>query len=153
MIPSFPTRPGTDGISRVVEAYQKYLPEYGVEFVREGEDYDLKAVHAGVEVGGVCHLHGVYWTADYEAAEWEWESNRQIVNALRQAKQVTVPSPWVAETLQRDLRLNPTIVPHGNWDAASRRRLGRRGRGRGRFRRPDCGRSRPRAAYRQSSAT
>lgn len=113
MIPSFPTRPGTDGISRVVEAYQRYLPEYGVEFVHEGEEYDIKAVHAGVELGAVCHLHGLYWSGDYDAAEWEWESNRQIVNALRQAKQVTVPSAWVAETLQRDMRLNPTVVPHG----------------------------------------
>lgn len=113
MIPSFPTRPGTDGISRVVEAYQRYLPEYGVEFVHEGEEYDIKAVHAGVETGEVAHLHGAYFTADYDAAEWEWESNRQIVNALRQAKQVTVPSAWVAETLQRDMRLNPTVVPHG----------------------------------------
>lgn len=117
MIPSFPTRPGTDGISRVVEAYQRYLPEYGVEFVRDGQEYDIRAVHAGVEVAEVAHLHGVYWTNDYDAAEWEWESNRQIVNALRQAKQVTVPSAWVAETLQRDLRLNPTVVPHGiEWE-------------------------------------
>lgn len=113
MIPSFPTRPGTDGISRVVEAYQRYLPEYGVEFVREGQEYDIRAVHAGVELAEVCHLHGVYWSADYDAAEWEWESNRNIVNALRQAKQVTVPSAWVAETLQRDMRINPTVVPHG----------------------------------------
>jgi len=113
MIPSFPTRPGTDGISRVVEAYQKYLPEYGIEFVHEGEDYDIKVAHAGVEICDVCMLHGLYWTNDYAAAEWEWESNRTIVECLRQAKQVTVPSAWVAETLQRDMRLSPTVVPHG----------------------------------------
>lgn len=108
------------GIKRVVEAYCRYLPEFGVEIVGtdEGTRYDVKAVHAGTAPDcDVAHLHGMYWTADYEAAAWEWRANEVLVQNLRVARQVTVPSEWVAQTIRRDLRLDPHVVPHGiEWD-------------------------------------
>lgn len=103
------------GIKRVVEAYFKYLPDYEIELVKPGEAFDLHAVHAGMtgKDADIAHLHGLYWTADYSAPGWEYSANANIVQALRNAKQVTVPSPWVAETLQRDMRIAPHIISHG----------------------------------------
>lgn len=103
------------GIKRVCEAYYKYLPSYGFEFVGRGQEYDISAVHAGI-TGSDCDvaiLHGLYWTADYTADHWEYEANANITQAVRSAKQITVPSDWVAETIRRDLRCEPTIIPHG----------------------------------------
>lgn len=121
MIPQ-PTDFGKEesGIKRVVDAYYKYMPQYGIQWVpANAKRYDLKAAHAGMS-GGDCDvaiLHGLYWTADYPATNWEYKSNENIVNALHHAKEVTVPSPWVAEVFQRDMRFTPHIIPHGiEWD-------------------------------------
>lgn len=104
------------GIRRVIEGYWKFLPAFGIELVdNDVTSYDIKAVHAGM-TGPDCtvaHLHGIYFTADYDAPRWEYDSNRRIVEAVRQAKEVTVPSRWVAETFQRDMRFTPHITPHG----------------------------------------
>jgi glycosyltransferase involved in cell wall biosynthesis len=110
------------GIKRVVEAYTKYGPGYGLEFV-EGDNFDLQSVHAGmtteffVNSPIVSHLHGLYWTADYPASLWEWKANHNVIESIRYATHVTVPSEWVSETLKRDMRLVPTVLPHGiEWD-------------------------------------
>lgn len=108
------------GIKRVVDAYFRYLPQFGIELVGPGQSYDLKATHAGM-AGADCdvaHLHGLYWTADYSAAHWEWKANQSVIASIRAAKQVTVPSRWVAEVLQRDMRFTPHVIGHGiEWDA------------------------------------
>ena len=104
------------GIRRVVEAYFKYLPEFGIELLpHKAKRYDIKAVHAGAtsEDCTVAHLHGMYFTADYPATSWEYKANANIVEALRHAKEVTVPSAWVTETFQRDMRFTPHVIPHG----------------------------------------
>lgn len=118
MIPTYEeiTASSESGIKRVCEAYYKYLPKYGVEFVGKNDDsYDVLAVHAGI-TGKDCDvaiLHGLYWSADYASEPWELQANKNIVQAVRSARKITVPSAWVAETIQRDLRVNPTVVPHG----------------------------------------
>ena len=107
------------GIKRVIEAYEKYLPEYGVELVGDEGKPDLVAIHAGtampypLDVPLCAHLHGLYWTGDYRAAAWEWRANHNVVGSIRYANQVTVPSEWVAEALCRDMRFMPHILPHG----------------------------------------
>jgi len=107
----------TSGIARVVEGYFKYLPEFGVELVASDcEDFDLDAVHAGstgAQITGCCHSHGTYWTSDYDAADWEWKTNVKVIQAMRHAKVITVPSEWVAESARRDMHLNPWVIPHG----------------------------------------
>lgn len=103
------------GIKRVVENYVKYGPQFGIEFVDEGEDYDLKVSHAGTNTDNidVCHAHGLYWSADYPAISWEWKANANVIDAMRQARVITVPSEWVAETVRRDMRRKPVVLPHG----------------------------------------
>ena len=108
----------TNGIMQVIAAYQQYMPEFGVRFVNN--NWDLIAAHAGE--GGtncdVCHCHGLYWTGDYVAPQWEFKGNKLVIDALRNAGAVTVPSEWVAETIRRDMHLNPYVVPHGiQWEA------------------------------------
>lgn len=106
------------GIKRVVEAYFKYLPQFCIELVNPDASYDLLAGHAGMTSDvDVSHVHGLYWTADYPAGQWEWKANKDVIHSIRGAKQVTVPSSWVAETFQRDMRFTPHVVPHGiDWD-------------------------------------
>src|SRR3990170_8377839 len=108
------------GIHTVVKAYFKHLPKHGIELVDYGDDnYDVAAVHAGSgrpvtrTFPFVAILHGLHWTADYIGKAWEWHVNRDVIENVRLASEITVPSAWVAETVQRDLRVNPTIVPHG----------------------------------------
>jgi len=118
---------GTSGIDRVVLAYAKHLPAYGIEIIPpESDNFDLVAGHVGagatVDRPFVCHLHGLHWTADYSCEKWQYYVNAQIVQAIRAASEITVPSEWVAETLRRDLRYNPHVIPHGidwqDWEYA-----------------------------------
>ena len=111
----------TSGIAQAVLAYGRHLPAFGVELVpANAETYDLKAVHAGASGADcdVCHCHGMHWTGDYPCQEWQYKVNVKVIAAIRHAKAVTVPSPWVAETFQRDMHFSPHVVPHGiDWDA------------------------------------
>ena len=109
------------GIKRVVEAYFRHLPAYGIELVgQDATTYDVKAAHAGM-AGPDCMvslLHGIYWSADYDAAAWEWKANQSVIASIRGAREVVVPSEWVAETLRRDMHLNPHVIGHGvDWQA------------------------------------
>ncbi len=112
-----------NGVRRVVEAYFRHLPKFGIELVERDttrDDFDILAVHAGTYSGPaeVAHLHGLYWSADYEAQAWEWRTNAQVIQSIRHAKEITVPSSWVAETFQRDMRIDPHVIGHGiDWDA------------------------------------
>lgn len=104
------------GIAQVIKGYFAHLPEFGVELVDpDATSYDVKAVHAGLTAGDCtcAHIHGAYFTADYNADEWEWRVNARVIEACRNAKVITVPSEYVAETFRRDMRLNPHIIPHG----------------------------------------
>ena len=118
MVPGFSKNPN-NGIAQTVNAYYQHLPAFGIELV-EDNSYDLLATHAGA-LGrdcDVCHCHGLYWTADYDAKEWEYKANINVIQSLRNAQMVTVPSEWVAKTLRRDMHIQPVIVPHGiEWDA------------------------------------
>lgn len=111
------------GIKRVVEAYHSYSRQFGIEFVAcpiaEEGAYDLFAIHAGTtnlypaNKPIVAHLHGLYWTADYAANIWEWRANMNVIESIRRATLVTVPSEWVAESIRRDARVNPYVLHHG----------------------------------------
>jgi hypothetical protein len=115
------------GITRVIQAYERYLPDYGVELVTDGP-CDLKAVHAGSmdcrpDEIVVAHLHGLYWTADYHAPKFEYRTNQKVINSMIHAKEMIVPSAWVNEAIQRDMRRSAHVIPHGieweEWEPAT----------------------------------
>ena len=104
------------GIKRVVEAYLKHLPTFGVEFVEDLDAADVTCSHIDGTLFprlDVFHSHGLYWTADYNAENWQYAVNAKVIAGARRARVVTVPSSWVAEPFQRDMRLQPKIVGHG----------------------------------------
>lgn len=107
----------TTGISQVVVKYIEYLKKMGVEFVEDNAD--VVVGHAGV-MGKKCDvsvLHGIYWTADYSASKAEFAVNAKIVDSMRSAKVITVPSDWVRKTVERDFRISPVVIHHGiEWD-------------------------------------
>lgn len=105
----------SSGIDVVVEHMWELLPQFGVEFVAE-EEADITAVHIAPERSkrfDVIHCHGLYPTGSRELESWTWGANARVIDALVGAYGVTVPSPWVAELLQRDMGIRPDIVPHG----------------------------------------
>ena len=106
---------GVSGIHTVIRAYDKILPQYGIEFVHPNAGCDMIVTHAGMgnKRCDIAMLHGMYFTADYRASKQEWYANQHVFNSIRGSLLVTVPSPWVAETLRRDFRLDPIVLPHG----------------------------------------
>ncbi len=111
---------GESGIHTVIRHYFRILPEYGVELVDDkSNDYDIAHSHAGNTMGIlpgsplITSLHGLYWTAEYDAPKWEWGVNAKLVDCIRASRAVTVPSEWVNETLKRDMHLSADVIPHG----------------------------------------
>lgn len=121
MIPSAADFDNESGIRRVCQSYEKYGPKFGIEYVKE--KYDLTAIHAGIlsnfdkNIPLVAHIHGYYWTADYDSESWEYRANSRVIHSSRMATIITVPSEWVAETVRRDMHIDPVVIPHGiEWD-------------------------------------
>lgn len=110
---------GESGIHTVCRAYAQHMPAFGVEFVDDFQKADVIAVHAGVappmpkDAPITSILHGVYWSEDHNSPAWEFKANQSVIDSIRYAREVTVPSAWVNETLQRDMRFSGTVVPHG----------------------------------------
>lgn len=112
------------GIKRVVEKYFAHLPSYGIKLVgANASSFDLLAVHAGMSnrhnanIPIVAHVHGLYWHGDYETAHWQAKANRDVIESIRYADSITVPTGWVAECLKRDMHITPHVVPHGvDWE-------------------------------------
>ncbi len=118
----YPTPDGVDentGIGRVVHAQYRYLPAHGVEIVSEWKQADVLALHTQqfeFPRIDVLHCHGIYWTGDIGSGiyhSWHHSINKVMASAARRAKAITVPSKWVANVFQRNMRLNPIIVGHG----------------------------------------
>lgn len=104
------------GVGRVLEAYRKHLPAFGVQFVSE-EDADLVVCHAGNHAKhrqtDVLVCHGLYPTATVDKSTVYFDTNADVIRNAREARAITVPSSWVAMPFKRDMALSPYIVPHG----------------------------------------
>jgi len=109
----------SSGIAQVVLNYFKYLPKFDIELVNRGAlTFDLSVGHAAaIPKPDVHHSHGLLWTAEFPLSDYAWEVNSDLVQSIRGAKEITVPSQWVAEPFRRDFRLDPHVIPHGVvWD-------------------------------------
>lgn len=110
------------GISTIVRAYHAHAESVGIEFVNDGP-FDVEIVHAGVrpftDPGGpnVSMNHGLYWDNQMQITAYEQRQNAAVIDNLRHARVITVPSEWVAQAIRRDMRINPSIIPHGiDWE-------------------------------------
>jgi len=114
---------------RIINAQARHLPTYDVEVVDSLLAADAVAIHAGALVETnkpiITHNHGLYWTGDFAWANEYWRYNAAVIEALRRAHAVTVPSEWVAYPIKRDMRIVPIVIPHGidieNFEPAVRR--------------------------------
>lgn len=116
------------GIARVVEAQERWLPEYGIELVSEKESADVLALHASMWVPPspkqkiVTHCHGLYWPDDNWKGQWFQETNKDIIEIMQVADAITVPSQWVADSIARGSWLKPIVIGHGieldEWEPA-----------------------------------
>ena len=102
------------GVDVVVNKIWQHLPRYGVEVVDAGQPCDIKAVHINSDSDvDVLHCHGLYPTARRGAQTWMFELNKQVINTVRRARVVTVPSRWVGELFAHDMGFWPYVIPHG----------------------------------------
>jgi len=106
-----------DGIQRVVEAMHQHLPSFGWQFVDHPRDAELFSSHAGALSSAlhadVAHCHGLYPTYDWLSERVYFVLNARVVEDLRWARAISVPSDWVAEILRRDMHLRPMVIGHG----------------------------------------
>lgn len=115
--PTADTIPDDNGIGRIVHAQYRDLPAHGITLT---DAASAEVVAAHIERGAlprvdVLHCHGVYYADIPHApyASWHHTANLRIAAAAREARAITVPSPWVAEVFKRDMRITPHIIPHG----------------------------------------
>jgi len=108
---------GSGGIWRVINAQARWLPQYGIEIADSEEEADVVMVHAGMLVRTskpyVVTHHGAYWSGDFEWTDSYWQFNGAVIEALRRAHTIIVPSEWIAQPIRRDMRKNPVVIPHG----------------------------------------
>lgn len=107
----------SNAINQIVVRLHKHLPDYGWEMTPYRDEADLIAGHAGQTDGktpvDVAHVHGLYPTSAYPEIPWHFAANAHVINNIMTARQVTVPSEWVADTLRRDMHLNPHVIGWG----------------------------------------
>lgn len=107
------------GIRRVVEAQNKYLPEFGIEVTTNLAQADLVASHAleGINIPTnipwVLHCHGLYYQEFGWQANWYKIANERLSGLLKSADYITAPSEWIAQTLRRVMWNNPKVLMHG----------------------------------------
>lgn len=124
IFPKFGEESGQGGIKRVVEAQHKYLPDLGVEIVKDYHAADLVNVHADdlkTSLPIAYSNHGLYWHG-FDWMNWSYDANAKIIRAMKRAASVSVPSRWVHNSLARGMLLNPFVLPHGvdieEWEPA-----------------------------------
>ena len=109
------------GIGRVVIEIDRRIEKFGIQLIRDpggAKRADIIACH--VQKGNmpwidVLHSHGLYFNdIPHEPySNFHDEVNRRVIQSVREAYAVTVPSEWVSMPYKRDMRLNPTIIGHG----------------------------------------
>jgi len=105
-----------NGVSMVNYSMQQHIQKFGITLVGLNEGPDIIAAHITLpseHTADVIHCHGLYPTGDQGISRDAWSINSKVIDGLRNAVEVTVPSAWVAMELARDMGFWPTVVPHG----------------------------------------
>lgn len=105
----------TNGISQVVLNMARHLPAFGWQYSQAGGE--LRVHHAG-EGGGetdIAICHGLHPTGvpQYKSHPNDWRINKRVIDDLKAAKAVVVPSEWVAQILRREFHIDPHIIHWG----------------------------------------
>ena len=112
--PSEARNDDSNSINQIVLRLQKKLPMYGWEITEDENEADIVAIHAGQTTRDircdVAHCHGLYPTAEFGNVHWHHRANANVIQTLKQAKEITVPSSWVGEIIERDMNIKPEIV-------------------------------------------
>lgn len=114
-------RDSSAGIPQVILNLAKHLPEFGWQLTDDPRQAALIWSNAGSmpqRITGlplVAGIHGLYPTglAGYPTQNWHLEINRRVIDDLRHADNVHVPSEWVADILRRDMHLAPDVIQWG----------------------------------------
>lgn len=111
------------GIKRSLEMHLELLPQFGWVESQDPKQADLVTGYLSTKTKrlDVFHIRGLYPTGEIKLHRQFFQGNVQIIENLRRARHVISVSDWVAEMLQRDLHIRPTVVPgHGldleRWD-------------------------------------
>lgn len=97
----------------------QHLPNYGWEVVDDPYVADVVNCHAGehcdfnINKPWVASNHGLYWNGELDFGNWTYEANARVINNIKRADVVTVPSEWVAQSIRRGTLINPQIIGHG----------------------------------------
>lgn len=105
----------SNGISQVVLNMARHLPKFGWQYSQTGGE--LRVHHAG-EGGGetdIAICHGLHPTGvpNIKTHPDHWRINKRVIDDIKHAKAVVVPSEWVAEILRRDFHIDPHIIHWG----------------------------------------
>lgn len=114
--PSEVARDNTNSIHQIVLRMAQHLPAYDVELIEARREADVTAVHAGQgsdEPVDVAHYHGLYPTGMGMDSGGHFAINSHVIRNLKTARAITAPSDWIAQTLRRDMHVNPHIIGWG----------------------------------------
>ena len=113
-LPSHARRDLSNSINQIVTRLEVGLPKYGYRLTEDEGEAVLTACHAGQCGNGayadVAHAHGLYPSASGRCEQWQWAANIGVIQSLRAAKEITVPSEWVADIIRRDMNVNPHVI-------------------------------------------
>lgn len=110
--------PENNGIGRVVHAQYRHLPQFDIDLTGplQAEVIAAHTQRYTLPKVDVLHLHGLYWTGDVGSGQyqqWHQRANQDIVESVRRARVLTVPSQWVGMPFKRDMRIVPEVIGHG----------------------------------------
>lgn len=112
---------GDGGVGRVVRGQMEWLPRFGCEVVEDPKHADVINTHITMPMEWlrdypdkpVVHsCHGLYWS-EYDWDKWTEQANSDVMEGIRAADYVTVPSEWVARIIERHTCRQPVVIPHG----------------------------------------
>jgi len=117
MIKVFINPMANDGILRVIEAQYKYLPQFGVQTVKNIQEADVICNHGTAldEIVGIPSVHvghGLYWSRQNWGDDF-MQVNEMVVESMRHAVAHTAPSEWVGNAIRRGGYFYPEVVYHG----------------------------------------